>query len=453
MSALLYAILSCGCKKFIEIPLPQNQILKENLFSDDSTAKAAVNGIYSQIMRGNGVLFTGSLTIYPALSADEMSNTATNSVYDQFYSNSLTATESSQIYNGFWKNAYSYIYQATAIVEGLENSSAVSNAMKQQLTGEVKFIRAFCYFYLVNLYGDVPLVITTSYQDNAMKARSRIDEVYQQIVSDLKEAQALLQNGYPSTGKVRVNKLAAIALLARVYLFMKDWANAETQASIVINSGVYSLVSNISNVFKANSTETIFEFMPISTTVNTYEGSIFIPTTTATTKPNFALSNSLLNSFEANDSRKTNWVRSKVISGTTYYYPFKYTVRSGGAPYSEYNIMLRLAEQYLIRAEARANQNNLAGAQSDLNIIRSRAMLPNTIANSQTSLLSAIEQERRVEFFCELGHRWFDLKRTSRTDAVLGVNKAPNWQSTDALYPIPQSEIDTDPFLTQNPGY
>lgn len=446
-------MLVCSCKKFIEIPLPQNQILSQNLFSDDSTAKAAVNGLYSQIMRNGGLLLSGSLSIYPSLSSDEMSNTASNNAYDQFYANSLTAIENTQIYNGLWKWGYSFIYHANAVYEGLSNSSQINNGLRDQLIGEVKFIRALCYFYLLNLYGDIPLVINTNYQTNSIMPRTSVAEIYELIVSDLKEAQNALQNNYPSAGKVRVNKLAVTSFLARIYLYLKDWVNAEIQSSNVINSGMYTIVPNLTNVFKANSPETIFEFMPVSTTMNTYEGFIFTPSTGATVKPTFALSSILMNSFEPGDSRKTNWIKSKIISGTTYYYPQKYSVRSGGAPYSEYNIMFRLTEQYLIRAEARAHLNNFGGSQSDINIVRSRALLSNTSANTQSTLLLAIEQERQTEFFCELGHRWFDLKRTNRADGLLSVRKAPNWSTTDQLYPIPQNEIEVNPFLTQNPGY
>ena len=116
-------------------------------------------------------------------------------------------------------------------------------------------------------------------------------------------------------------------------------------------------------------------------------------------------------------------------------------------------MVLRLAEQYLIRAEARAQQNNISGSQSDLNLIRNRAGLVNTAANDKTALLTAIEHERQVELFTEWGHRWLDLKRTNRADAVLGPIKAPNWQPTDMLYPIPQTQIANDPNVHQNPGY
>ena len=116
-------------------------------------------------------------------------------------------------------------------------------------------------------------------------------------------------------------------------------------------------------------------------------------------------------------------------------------------------MVLRLAELYLIRAEARTQQNNFSDAESDLNAIRNRAGLPNTTANDRATLLTAIEQERRIELFAEWGHRWLDLKRTNRADTILNTFKAPNWQVTDVLFPIPASQIDINGLLTQNPGY
>ncbi|HEU4473178.1 MAG TPA: RagB/SusD family nutrient uptake outer membrane protein, partial [Flavisolibacter sp.] len=123
-------------------------------------------------------------------------------------------------------------------------------------------------------------------------------------------------------------------------------------------------------------------------------------------------------------------------------------------PLAEYLIVFRLAEQYLIRAEARMHKGDIQGSISDLNIIRSRAGLPSLpVTLTPVQLATAIEQERRVELFCEWGHRWQDLKRTGRAGAVLSTAKAPNWQSTDELYPIPAVEMQNNPFLTQNPGY
>jgi hypothetical protein len=116
-------------------------------------------------------------------------------------------------------------------------------------------------------------------------------------------------------------------------------------------------------------------------------------------------------------------------------------------------MVLRLAEQYLIRAEARARLGKVPESQADINAIRSRSGLSNTTAADPAALLLAIEKERQVELFSEWGHRWLDLKRTGRADAVLGAEKPTDWQPTDALYPIPQNEILSNPLLTQNLGY
>jgi hypothetical protein len=160
--------------------------------------------------------------------------------------------------------------------------------------------------------------------------------------------------------------------------------------------------------------------------------------------------------FEADDLRYTEWVRSKTVSGVEYFYPYKYRVRTpaSGDPHKEYTTLLRLAEQYLIRAEARAWQNKLTGvnsAQADVNVIRARAGLPNTLASTQEELFMVIAHERRVELFTE-GHRWFDLVRAGNADAVLSPVK-PDWNATDSRWPVPLAELTKNPMLTQNPGY
>ena len=115
-------------------------------------------------------------------------------------------------------------------------------------------------------------------------------------------------------------------------------------------------------------------------------------------------------------------------------------------------MVLRLAEQYLIRAEAKARQNNLAGAAEDLNMIRNRAGLANSAAADQESLLLAIAQERRVEPFTENGTRWLDLIRSGKATEVLGALKT-NWTANDTLYPIPLNELQKNTHLNQNAGY
>jgi hypothetical protein len=178
---------------------------------------------------------------------------------------------------------------------------------------------------------------------------------------------------------------------------------------------------------------------------------MFVPAST-TTKPAYAITNGLLNAFEPSDLRKENWVKANVVNNETFYYPYKYKVRTN-TPITEYLVVFRLAEQWLIRAEANARQNKLQSALDDLNIIRKRAGLPDANANTKDELLLAIEGERQKEFFAEWGHRWFDLKRTERANAILAPIKAPNWQPTDVLYPLPFQEIQRNTALIQNEGY
>jgi hypothetical protein len=160
-----------------------------------------------------------------------------------------------------------------------------------------------------------------------------------------------------------------------------------------------------------------------------------------------------VNAFESGDRRFTSWVGVDNYQGTTYYYLSKYkNSTTNTTATGEYCTYMRLAEQYLIRAEAMAQQNNLSGAIADINVIRNRAGLPNTKAATQADILLAVEQERRIELFAEYGHRWNDLRRTGRADAVLGASKT-GWTKDAALYPIPKTEIINNKNLTQNPGY
>jgi hypothetical protein len=451
---LLFIFAACpainfSCKKLIEIDAPRDQLTAVTVFSSDNTATAAMVGLYSQLMNLNNNFGNSATSIYAGLSADEIYNTATSSEVQQFRLNTLASTNAT-MRSIFWQRVYGYIYQDNAIIEGLNTSTTINPSLKKQLLGEAKFMRAFFYFYLVNLFGDVPLQLSTDYRINAVMPRSDAASVKAQITSDLLDAQQLLAANYPSAGPVRPNKWAATALLSRVYLFNKEWANAEAQATAVISSGSYSIQSDLNKVFLAGSSEAILQLLPVAPGFNTYEGFNFIPFSGI---PPYGITDDLLSAFETGDQRKQNWLTFNLVGTTAYYYPFKYKVRNGGTITENYTL-LRLAEQYLIRAEARAQQNNLTGATADINIIRSRAALaslPNSLTASQ--LLTAIEKERRIELFAEWGHRWLDLKRTNRADVVLSLLKGPNWQSTDALYPIPLNEIKLNPFLTQNPGY
>lgn len=441
------AALPC-CKKFVQLEAPPDLIETNQVFSNDKAAVSSAAGLYIQMRNQSLSITNGGLSVYAGLSADDIINTSSSTTADAFSKNALLPTTPA-ISSNFWSSSYRNIYQTNAILEGLSRSTSLTDSVKRQLQGEMKVVRAFYYFYLTQLFGDIPLVETTDYQVNDDMPRTPANIVINQMIEDLKEAENILSAAYPSSGRARPNKWTASTLLARFYLLKKDWSNAETEASAVINSAMYSLTSSLNNVFVGNSNETIWQI--IRDLSNTAEGMAFIPSSTSA-KPAYTLTTNLINSFEAGDQRRTNWVKSNTVGGALYYYPYKYKVRVA-SPVSEYEIVFRLAELYLLRAEARAEQHRLQEARDDLNMVRVRAGLPLVTTNDQTLLLSAIYHERQTELFCEWGHRWLDLKRWNLADVVLLPLKGTNWQGTDVLYPIPQGEIDKNPALRQNDGY
>lgn len=445
----IICFLLISCKKFATVDPPDNLIISNTAFTSDASATATVIGIYSEMMNSTQQFSAGYTTLFAGMSADELYY-YTPGTNDEIVTNQISPSNQT-IASAFWQRAYKYIYTANLCMEGLSKSSSLSPSVKNTLLGEAKFIRAFCYFHLVNLYGGVPLITTSDYRVNATLPRSPVPDVYNLIKQDLIDAQNLLTAAYLSTDRIRPNRWTATALLARVYLYNEDWTNAENQASSIINSGMYSLPTNLNQVFVRTSPETIWQLQTVNPSNNTWEGNLILPASTSAT-PTYLFTTSLLNDFEPGDQRRSAWVASRIFQSQTLYYPYKYKVQTGSTQ-NEYYIVFRLAEQYLIRGEARAKQNNISGALTDLNVIRSRASLSSSTASDQSSLLSAIEHERRIEFLAEWGHRWFDLKRTNRADVVLGALKPATWQPTDKLWPLPLSELNLNPALTQNAGY
>lgn len=456
-----------SCKKFIEVEAPITNTNAANVFKSDATAAAVLTGIY--IKMSQSVFTDGGLTslsLYPSLSADELTlyNGVSNPVYLAYYKNALTNSNTG---NDFWKNIYPIIFITNSAIEGLSNSKSLTPSVRQHLLGEAKFMRAFCYFYLVNLYGDVPLAISSDYQANKNLGRSSKSEVYQQVISDLLEAQQLLSDNYLSpdivtttSERVRPNRSAATALLSRAYLYTGDFANAESQATVLISNSSLYMLTDISNVFKKNNPEAIWQLQPVISVLNTWDAYLFVLPTNGPNTSNYPvyLSSSIINSFDSSDLRKSNWVGSVTPSSpgnVTYFYPYKY--KAGvGSPLTEYTMILRLAEQYLIRAEARAQLGNLTGAQEDINAIRSRAGLINTTAGDKDSLLTEIMNERKLELFTEWGHRWLDLKRTNNVDPIMSTvsqQKGGSWNSNWQWYPIPINELKFNLNLKQNLGY
>jgi hypothetical protein len=278
-------------------------------------------------------------------------------------------------------------------------------------------------------------------------ARAATDQVYAQVIADLQYAQANLSL---NTVKERANYYAATTLLAKVYLYTGQYSAAVTESDKVITSGKYILVAALNNVFLSSSAETIWDLLPVVPLHASWEGFTFVPSS-ATAKPKYVLPNTLYASFEAGDLRKANWTKANTVGGVVYPFPYKYKIATTSVAPTEYAIVFRLAEVLLVRAEAKAKGNDIIGAAADLNLVRKRAGLGNTTANDMASMLLAIEKERQVELFCEWGNRWFDLKRTGRAASVLTTKT--NLNANALLFPIPLSELNADPNLSQNTGY
>lgn len=442
---------STGCRKLLAVSPPEDHISTAMVFSSDTNALNALTGLYIQIMDNPRGLFNGSLTIYGGLSSDELINTLPNAFESAFRTNTLSADNA--VCANLYNTAYNLIHMANTLLTGLEGSKAVSAGQKAQLRGEAEFIRALVYFYLVNLYGGVPLVTTADYTTSAQLPRASPAEVYQQVLADLSDAQQLLAPAYVTTAafpndRTRVNRAAATALLARVYLYLGQWGQADSAASAVINNPLYRLEPGLDSVFLAGSREAIWQLQPVHGNMATAEGLAFIPA--GPPYPSlYTLTNVLLNSFEPGDQRRVFWT-ARAANGK--YYAYKYKRAMYDPAWPEYDMVLRLGEVYLIRAEGRLLSGDVTGAAADLNVIRFRAGLPAVAAADSAGLMTALRHERQVELMVEWGHRWLDLKRMGVADVVLGAEK-PTWKPTAVLWPLPATELVNNPGLVQNGGY
>lgn len=466
-----------GCKKAVDVGAPINKVSSVTVFTTDATAESAIAGIFGSMAAGgrmaNG---SGSLSVQQGQAADELVSYSTS---PSFYTNGLVSANSY-----YWTEIYQELFQINTAITALNsnNANTLTPAIRNQLLGEMKFARAFIYFNAVNLYGDVPMPLTADYVTNGKLSRTPQQQVYVQVIQDFKDAQPLLTDnsyldgtGVASTDRVHPNKQAVMAMLARVYLYQKDWANAQAMATAVISASSYKLEA-ISSVFLKTSQEAIWQLFPGAVGFNNADAQyLIINKAPSNTSGQLSLNSNLLNAFEPGDGRLANWVGSYTVPAvgtlpaTTYQFAYKYKNNGNSAanPVTEYPIMLRLAEQYLIRAEAYIQTGQIAPGIADLNTLRTRARMaatatiPNPLPPlagtlSQSDAMNAVLHERQVELFTEGGHRWFDLRRTGRIDAVMNVvtpQKGGTWSSYKQLIPIPASEIILNPNLVQNPGY
>lgn len=465
-SFLFITFLAVSCNKLVEVDTPAIYTSGDNVFTTNGGAISVLNGIYasmSSMTLSKGTSLNSFMSLYPGLSSDEFTlySGVTNVNYIAYYKNALINTSGPNI----WLTTYPFIYKINAAIEGITASSSLTEIIKSQLLGEAKFLRAFSYFYLVNLYGQVPLVLTSNYKVNELLSRASEDVVYQQISLDLQDASSLLSNNFvgsdghsASSERIVPTVWAAKALQARVALYRRNYSDAVAFSTIVLSNTTLFGLTALNDVFLKNSNEAIWQLQPVNLNWNTEDARLFIiPKRGPSNTYPVYLNSRLLDSFEENDQRLTNWVAQVKIGNVTYKYPYKYKSATSKDPVTEYQMVLRLAEQYLIRAEANAQLNKLSDAIADLNVIRNRAGLSDYAGEeTQLAILNAIFQERRVEFFSEWGNRWLDLKRSgSVNNVMLSVTseKGGTWNSYDQYYPIYSTEIQYNPNLNQNEGY
>lgn len=475
--ALLILISVSSCKKELErLPVGTTDI--DAFYKTSSDAETALLGAYNRVL---GNEFTTNLMIFNEVSSDDQKGY-------QFGSNLDTRVEitrfNSDFGNGIWATGYNALANINLLIEKvptIPDNSFIRVQRKQQIIGEAKFLRAYVYWHLVHQFGGVPLVLNfpknANVQENAIP-RSSLDETYAQILKDLTDAEAVLPSDYNQVGtspadnlrdsKGRITKWAAKMLLARYYLDKKDFPNAATKSSEVINSQVFKLSNeptrdnNYLRIFNGsqNTEESILEVQNIQNEIDQggyvylYYG-IFPPAYGATkdlydfyAKGDFRFG---YNVFEANPGVFTIGKYTKFF----------------GAPDPDNYIIFRYAEALMINAEA---QNEISGPNTTsfnyINQIRARAKgvyfnvnypgpaLLDALPASKEAMRQIIRDERRKEFASE-GMRWYDLLRYGADVATAAIRRSTGNNFNDPnklILPIPQREVEVSK-LTQNPGY
>ncbi len=466
---IFVALLGIGsCKKDFLDKKPISDVTEGNFFQTGADAESAIIAAYSNFQ---SEYYVFDYYINNDVISDNCyagGDNPNNFQLDEFTTTALNGNVSRD-----WNYLYDAIGRANAVIDNVGNipSKDITEQRKQEIIAEASFIRAYHYFQLVNLWGEVPLILhKVSSTDPAViyQARVPIASIYDAILSDLKFAVEKLPVAFPQN-KQRVTKGACNAMLARVYAAKPnpEWNMVLQYAEAVTSNSAYQLLPTYDFLWDGkheNSSESIFEIQFINSSDQANWGPmLWLPPSMnpSSWKKFNTPSNNLIAAFNAAGDTvrfkssilfETNipWKDSHYSNDTL---PFPYKQRTASAGRSDNNILIRLADILLLQAEAKNELGNSAGAISDLNTVRTRAILPNTTASSQADVRDAIALERRLELAFE-GLRWFDLKRTGKaisTMTALGLNY--NVNANNLIWPIPQNEMDRNPKLTQNPGY
>ncbi len=470
-----------SCDKFLELE-PESQGIAVNNTSSDSIffktaseAEAALAGVYRDF---KNEYFELDYFVNGDGQSDDAYAGADNPANFQIDEYKLDATNSNVSRD--WRYLYSTIGKCNTVINnvGAVNDPAMTANRKEEIIGEASFIRAFMYFQAVQLWGDVPLqlkevkTISAATLDEIypqiFPARAPKAEVYAQIIADLETALAKVpvtaaDKGYATKGAVN-------AVLAKVYATLEphDWTKVKQYCDAVIAGG-YTLLPNYDDLWNTaneNTAESIFE---INYNGGTTDGNWGTKMFRGLDWKKFNIpSNDLLAVYDAegDTKRKNANIIFEDVSGKwsdAHYpqtqYPFVNKWRNFQEGSNQNYIFIRLADILLLKAEALNELNDQPGAAALVDQIRTRVNLDATTASTQADLRLAIEKERRLELAFE-GHRWFDLKRTGRAIEVInqvkdgdGTSLGYNLTNQRLVWPVPQTELDKNIRLQQNPGY
>lgn len=449
---LTITILLCygSCEKLVEVDLPINQLTTSQVFESSGTAEGALSALYAE-MQSFSVIAGGSTGTGGLLGsyADDLdgydiySNNASMDVFNNIQNPSNTTIKS------VWGNGYRQIYMANAIVEGLGSSSGVPEKDKNRIKGEAIFMRSLIYYYLTEIFGDLPYATSTDYSVNQSLSKLSSTEILQRISQDLSAMSPFLDIEYRNAERIYVNRKTVDLLRAIVYVRLQQWNKAEDMLMGITTSPLYSFPQDLSKTFKKDGKHIVWQLKPIYANTATPEASLY--NFSSGVPRYYAASENLLTIFSPADQRKTVWMAPVVSGSKTYYKINKYKTITANT--DEYSIVFRLQEAYLLMAESLAQQNRIPEAVHYLNAIRNLSGLGNISSTiSKENLLEEILLENRREFFSERGIRFLSLKRNGKLD-VLHSSK-PNWKNFHAVWPIPVSELALNPSLNpQNNGY
>lgn len=443
-SLTAFSLLFVSCGKFLDVE-PKKSTSDEVTIVDENSAKTAVRGIYNQLQSDGYYGYT--FQILGFFSGDNIRYTGSQTVNNQLTNHDVKSDLA--VLNTSWTAIYNTINRANNViakVPQLSTTATFTQAIKNQLIGEAYFIRALAYFDLTRTWGGVQLILTptTSPNDRPSIQRSSVAETYAQVLKDLTAAEDLLPE---TTNRIRATKKTVWALKARFYLYQNNWPEAEKYAGKIIDDKAnYTLLNPYKSFFANNASatsESVFELYYNINVTNTqaYNWQPSAKGGVGWIRPADKIAELLSDPAIGGDRKAL--VEKQVINGADNWFGNLYYHTNGTDP----AFLIRLAELYLIRAEARAQQENPDGARDDLNEIRKRSNVGILTSGTKAQVLLAIENENRLEFALE-NHRWYDLIRTNRAKDVLGITDANKLR-----LPIPYSQTLIDPNLAPNPGY